>query len=226
LKKEGVFMGIPSQVEKIRESLKDYPNVRVVAAVKCLDVMKTKEVVNAGIRELGENRKEEFMQKYEALKGQKITWHYFGILQVRPKLTSAFVDCLDYLHSLTSIDLANALNNARKRKDPLKCFVQVNIASAQNKAGLDVTRVVGFIKSLARYEHLQIVGLMTTAVYTYDEEKLANYFDQMVELQKEVQDLHLPYAPCTELSMGMTNDYLIAVKHGATMVRLGTILTR
>lgn len=219
-------MGIPTQVEKIRESLRDYPNVRVIAAVKCLDIMKTKEVVNAGIRDLGENRKEEFIAKYEALKGQGITWHFFGMLQIHPKLTSAFVDSIDYLHSLTSIDLANAINKVRKKNDPLKCFVQVNIASSSNRAGLDESRVVSFIKSLAKYENIMIVGLMTTAVYTFDEELLASYFDSMVELQKEVQDLHLPYAPCTELSMGMTNDYMIAVKHGATMVRLGTILSR
>ena len=130
-------MGIPTQVEKIRESLRDYPNVRVIAAVKCLDIMKTKEVVNAGIRDLGENRKEEFIAKYEALKGQGITWHFFGMLQIHPKLTSAFVDSIDYLHSLTSIDLANAINKVRKKNDPLKCFVQVNIASSSNRAGLD-----------------------------------------------------------------------------------------
>ena len=67
---------------------------------------------------------------------------------------------------------------------------------------------------------------MTTAVYTFDEDLLESYFETMQELQKEIQALKLPYAPCTELSMGMSNDYLLAVKHGSTMVRLGSILSK
>lgn len=219
-------MSIKLQAEKIRKSLEAYPNVRVVAAVKYFDVAKTKEVVDAGILEIGENRKDTFLEKYEALKDYPIVWHYFGVIKIPPKLNQAFIDSIDYLHSLDSIDLANAINKARKKKEPLKCFVQVNIASAPNKSGLDETKVIPFIKSLAKYEKIQVVGLMTTGKYTFDDDALASYFDAMVELQKEVQELNLPYAPCTELSMGMSNDYLIAVEHGATMVRLGQILTK
>lgn len=219
-------MSIKLQAEKIRKSLEAYPNVRVVAAVKYFDVAKTKEVVDAGILEIGENRKDTFLEKYEALKDYPIVWHYFGVIKIPPKLNQAFIDSIDYLHSLDSIDLANAINKARKKKEPLKCFVQVNIASAPNKSGLDETKVIPFIKSLAKYEKIQVVGLMTTGKYTFDDDALASYFDAMVELQKEVQELNLPYAPCTELSMGMSNDYLIAVDHGATMVRLGQILTK
>ena len=219
-------MAIKDQIIKVKESLKNYPNVRIVAAVKYFDIEKTREFVEGGILELGENRKEIFMEKYEALKDYPIIWHYFGIIKIPPKLNSAFVDSIDYLHSLDSIDLANAINKARKKKEPLKCFVQVNIASCPNKAGLDETKVVPFIKSLAKYEKIEVVGLMTTGKYTFDEDAIAGYFDAMVELQKEVQALNLTYAPCTELSMGMTNDYKIAVEHGATFVRLGTIFTK
>ena len=149
-----------------------------------------------------------------------------GIIKIPPKLNSAFVDSIDYLHSLDSIDLANAINKTRKRKDPLKCFVYVNIASSPNKAGLDESKVIPFIKSLAKYEKIEVVGLMTTGKNTFDEDLIASYFDAMVELQQEVQALNLPYAPCTELSMGMSNDYKIAIEHGATFVRLGQILSK
>lgn len=219
-------MAVVDQIAKVRKSLETHQNVKVVAAVKYFDVNKTKEIVEAGITDIGENRKDSFLEKYEALKDYPITWHYFGIIKIPPKLNSAFVDSIDYLHSLDSVDLANAINKTRKRKDPLKCFVYVNIANSPNKAGLDESKVIPFIKSLAKYEKIEVVGLMTTGKNTYDEDLIASYFDAMVELQQEVQALNLPYAPCTELSMGMSNDYLIAVEHGATFVRLGQILSK
>lgn len=219
-------MAVKEQVLKVKESLSQYPNVRIVAAVKYFDLAKTKEIVDAGIIELGENRKDVFLEKYEALKAYPIVWHYFGIIKIPPKLNNAFIDSIDYLHSLDSIDLANAINKTRKRKDPLKCFVYVNIANSPNKAGLDESKVIPFIKSLGKYEKIEVVGLMTTGKNTFDEDLIASYFDAMVELQKEVQALNLPYAPCTELSMGMSKDYLIAVNHGATFVRLGQIFSK
>lgn len=219
-------MAVKDQVLKVKNSLENNQNVKVVAAVKYFDVNKTKEIVEAGILDLGENRKDTFIEKYEALKDYPITWHYFGIIKIPPKLNSMFIDSIDYLHSLDSIDLANAINKTRKRKEPLKCFVYVNIANSPNKAGLDESKVIPFIKSLAKYEKIEVVGLMTTGKNTFDEDLIASYFDAMVELQQEVQALNLPYAPCTELSMGMSNDYKIAVEHGATFVRLGQILSK
>lgn len=219
-------MSVVEQVKKIRESLKDYPNVRIIGAVKYFDIDKTIEIVDAGINELGENRKDTFLAKYEALKDRDIIWHYFGDIKIPPKLASNFIDNIDYLHSLNSIDLANAINKARKKKEPLKCFVQVNLSNNSNKSGFDESKVIPFIKHLSKYEKIEIVGLMTTAVYTFDEDLLESYFETMQELQKEIQALKLPYAPCTELSMGMSNDYLLAVKHGSTMVRLGSILSK
>lgn len=219
-------MSIKSQVEVVKNSLKETPNVRVIAAVKYFDVDKTREIVEAGINEIGENRKDSFIAKYEALKDLDIVWHYFGVIKIPPKLNSSFIDAIDYLHSLDSIDLANAINKTRKRKDPLKCFVQVNVSDNTNKSGLDETKVIPFIKSLEKYKKIEVVGLMTVAKYTYDDDLLISYYETMKELQEEIQSMHLSYAPCTELSMGMSSDYLLAVKHGATMVRLGSIFNK
>lgn len=219
-------MSIQEQVMKVKTYLKDYPNVRVIAAVKYFDVAKTKEIVEAGIHEIGENRKDTFLEKYEELKDLDITWHYFGVIKIPPKLNANFIDAIDYLHSLDSIDLANAINKTRRVKEPLKCFVQVNVSDNNNKSGLDESKVIPFIKSLEKYKKIEVVGLMTVAKYTYDDELLISYYETMVELQKEIQALNLSYAPCTELSMGMTSDYQLAVKHGATMVRLGTIFSK
>ena len=200
------------QLAKIKDTIKDYPNVRIVAATKYFDIDKTKEIIDAGIKDIGENRKD--------------TWHYFGVIKIPPKLSPSFIDSIDFLHSLDSIDLANAINKARKKAEPLKCFVQVNLSNNANKTGLNETRVIPFIKSLAKYEKIKVVGLMTIATYTFDDEVLENCFRTLKELQLEVQALNLPYAPCTELSMGMSNDYKFAVKYGATMIRIGTLLSK
>lgn len=219
-------MSIKQQVNLVRKSLENYPNVRVVAAVKYFDIEKTKEIVEAGITDIGETRKDSFIMKYEALKDLNITWHYFGAIKIPPKLNSSFIDAIDYLHSLDSIDLANAINKTRKRKEPLKCFIQVNVSDNNNKSGLNEAKVIPFVKSLEKYKKIEVVGLMTVAKYTYDDELLISYYETMKELQQEIQSLNLSYAPCTELSMGMTADYELAVKHGATMVRLGTIFSK
>lgn len=214
------------QLAKIKDTIKDYPNVRIVAATKYFDIDKTKEIIDAGIKDIGENRKDTFLAKYEAFKDLGITWHYFGVIKILPKLSPSFIDSIDFLHSLDSIDLANAINKARKKAEPLKCFVQVNLSNNANKTGLNETRVIPFIKSLAKYEKIKVVGLMTIATYTFDDEVLENCFRTLKELQLEVQALNLPYAPCTELSMGMSNDYKLAVKYGATMIRIGTLLSK
>lgn len=214
------------QLAKIKDTIKDYPNVRIVAATKYFDIDKTKEIIDAGIKDIGENRKDTFLAKYETFKDLGITWHYFGVIKIPPKLSPSFIDSIDFLHSLDSIDLANAINKARKKVEPLKCFVQVNLSNNANKTGLNETRVIPFIKSLAKYEKIKVVGLMTIATYTFDDEVLENCFRTLKELQLEVQALNLLYAPCTELSMGMSNDYKLAVKYGATMIRIGTLLSK
>lgn len=219
-------MSALEQLEKIKNNIKDYPNVRIVAATKYFDIPKIQEIIDAGIKDIGENRKDSFLNKYELLKDQNLTWHFFGVIKIPPKLSSNFIDSIDYLHSLDSIDLANAINKTRKKTEPLKCFVQVNLSNNSNKTGLNETKVIPFIKNLAKYEKIQVVGLMTIAEMTFDDEVLEGYFKTLKELQEEVQSLNLSHAPCNELSMGMSNDYKLAVKNGATMIRIGSLLSR
>jgi pyridoxal phosphate enzyme (YggS family) len=215
-------MGIKEQVALVKESMTKYPNVKMVAAAKYVGVEQTKELIEAGITELGENRADSLLEKYEALKEFPISWHFFGTLQTRK--VRDVVNKIDYLHSLDSLSLATEIN--KRSTKPLKCFVQVNVSEELNKSGLDLNKVKTFIKSLDKYPNIVVVGLMTIAKLTYDKELLAGYFKQMKKLQNEIIDLNLSYAPCTELSMGMSNDYLIALENGSTLVRLGRILLK
>ena len=201
-------MNIKEQLKKVRESIADYPDVRIVVATKYITTEQTKEVIDAGLKDLGENRTDSFLEKYEAYKdNDELVWHFFGVLQTR-KVRSV-IDKIDYLHSLDNLSLANEIN--KRRKTPLKCFVQVNISAEPNKSGVDETKVIPFIKSLSKYENIEVVGLMAIAKLTFDEDLLNSYYETMKELQEEVKSLNLPYAPCNELSMGMSNDYIVAV---------------
>lgn len=215
-------MSIKEQVQKLKESLKDYPNVNIIASTKYMEIDQTREVYEAGIHEMGENRTDLFLEKYEALKDLDIKWHFFGVLQTR-KIRDV-VNKISCLHSLDHINLANELN--KKLNEPLDCFIQINISEEPNKSGIPANKLKTFVNQLAKYDKIRIVGLMCIAKLTFDDDVLIEEFSKMQQLQKTVQDMHLDYAPCTRLSMGMSNDYKLAVKYGATDLRIGRLLIK
>ena len=136
-------MGIKEQVEIVKESLKDYPDVKVVAATKYMTVEQTEELIKCGIKDFGENRTDMFLEKYEKLKGYKdVNWHFFGVVQSR-KIRD-IVGKVTCLHSLDRLSLAIELN--KKLTKPLDCFVQVNISEEPNKQGIPANKVKTFIK--------------------------------------------------------------------------------
>ena len=212
-------MDFKKRIEEIKQETEKYKNVTIVAATKYLDLNQTKELVEAGINNIGENRTDMFLEKYEALKDYDIKWHFFGVVQSRKvKDVANKISCL---HSLDKLSTAMELN--KKLESTLDCFVQINISEEPNKEGIPANRVKPFIKSLAKCEHIRVIGLMCIAKWTYDTDVLEKQFSKMQKLKEEVEEMHLDYAPCHELSMGMSNDYKIALKYGATYVRLGRI---
>ncbi|MCM3003853.1 YggS family pyridoxal phosphate-dependent enzyme [Priestia koreensis] len=196
------------------------PNeVNIIAVTKYVSVERAKEAIEAGVQHLGENRDQGLHAKQEVIT-DPVNWHFIGSLQTR-KVKSVIHD-IDYLHSLDRLSLAEEVQ--KRASDTVKCFIQVNVAEEQSKHGLSVDEVIPFIESLHDFSHIQIVGLMTMAPHTDDQALLRHCFHTLKQLQKDVQALQLAYAPCTELSMGMSNDYEIAVEEGATYIRLGTTL--
>ncbi|MBQ7277131.1 MAG: YggS family pyridoxal phosphate-dependent enzyme [Bacilli bacterium] len=207
------------KVQAVKDSLKDYPNIKIVAASKYMTVEETRELVLAGIDEIGENRTDMFLEKYEAMKDLNVKWHFFGTVQSR-KIKDV-VNKIDCLHSLCKLPTAMELDSRLDKT--LDCYVQVNISEEPNKSGVAPAKVKAFIKQLSMCKNIRVIGLMCIAKMTFDDEVLISEFSRMQKLQKEIEDLQLDYAPCHELSMGMSNDYLIAVKYGSTCVRLGHI---
>jgi PLP dependent protein len=194
-------------------------DIRIIAVTKYVSVERAKEAYIAGIRDFGENRDEGFLQKYEAL-GSEPTWHFIGTLQSRK--VKNIIDKIDYLHSLDRLSLAEEIQ--KRAAKPVKCFVQVNVSGEKSKHGLSPHEVIPFIEKLKQFPNIVVVGLMTMAPFTDNEQQIRSCFRGLKKLQEEIQALHIPYAPCTELSMGMSNDYIIAIEEGATFIRLGTSL--
>ena len=212
-------MDFKKRILEIEQETSKYENVKVIAATKYMNVDQTKKIVEAGIKCLGENRTDLFLEKYEALKDYDIEWHFFGVLQSR-KIKDV-VNKIDCLHSLEKLSVAMELD--KKLEKPLDCFVQVNISEEPNKQGIPVNKVKTFIKSLSKCQNIRVIGLMCIAKMTYDTELLEDSFAKMQKIKEEIEAMNLEYAPCHELSMGMSNDYKIALKYGATYIRLGRI---
>jgi PLP dependent protein len=196
------------------------PNeVKLIAVTKYVSTERAKEALTAGIVNLGENRDEGLLAKWDEL-GDKPLWHFIGTLQTRK--VKNIIDKVEYIHSLDRISLAEEINKRAEKK--IKCLVQVNVSQEESKHGLAPEYVLDFIKDLRPYENISIEGLMTMAPLTDDEEQLRNCFRKLNELRQQIRNCNLDYAPCTELSMGMSNDFGIAIEEGATMIRIGTAL--
>ncbi|MFP3720464.1 YggS family pyridoxal phosphate-dependent enzyme [Niallia circulans] len=193
--------------------------VTIIAVTKYVTIERAKEALDAGIVHLGENREEGLLAKYDVLQDKPI-WHFIGSLQTRK--VKGIIDYVDYIHSLDRLSLAKEIHKRAKRT--IKCFVQVNVSNEESKHGMKPEEVIDFVKQLSEYPHIQVVGLMTMAPFTDDKEFLRECFRKLKSIQEDIKGLQLPYAPCTELSMGMSNDYSIAIEEGATMIRIGTAL--
>ena len=194
-------------------------NVHIIAVTKEVSVERTQEAINAGLTHLGENRPEGLNNKIKAI-DEPVHWHYIGSLQTRK--VKQVINQIDYLHSLDRLSLAEEIE--KRALKPVKCFVQVNVSGEESKHGLNASEAESFIKSLKDFTKIQVVGLMTMAPNTEDELLIRSVFKQLKQCQQQIADQGLAHAPCTELSMGMSNDFQIAVEEGATFVRVGTAL--
>ncbi|MBM7586755.1 pyridoxal phosphate enzyme (YggS family) [Bacillus pakistanensis] len=205
--------------EACKQSNRNPEEINIIAVTKYVSSDRAKEAIEAGIQDLGENRDEGLLNKWETL-GDKPFWHFIGTLQSRK--VKNIIDKVSYIHSLDRLSLAKEIN---KRADkPISCFVQVNVSGEESKHGLLPEDTVDFIEKLEQFENIRVIGLMTMAPHIEDETLLRNCFRKLKLLQKEVENLHLESAPCHELSMGMSNDYKIAIEEGATYIRIGTAL--
>lgn len=193
--------------------------ITLVAVTKYVSIERAEEALEAGIPDLGENRDEGLLEKWDVLQDKPV-WHFIGTLQSRK--VKNIIDKVDYIHSLDRNSLAKEIN--KRAEKPVKCFVQVNVSGEESKHGLHPEDAEEFVRSLEKYENIQIVGLMTMAPHIEDQDKLRNCFITLRKLKENIAAKKYPHAPCTKLSMGMSNDYEIAIEEGADFIRIGTAL--
>lgn len=209
--------------EKINEACKNSgrhrEDIKLIGVTKYVSIERAKEALEAGVTDLGENRDQGLLDKYEVLKDVP-NWHYIGSMQTRK--VKNVIDKITYIHSLDRVSLAEEIQ--KRSKKPINCLVQVNVSGEESKHGLNPEVTLDFIKELAAFDKVKVVGLMTMAPFTDDEQVLRGCFRKLKNLQTEIQEAELSHAPCKELSMGMSNDFMVAIEEGSTMIRIGTAL--
>lgn len=199
------------------------PKVRLVAVSKFKPAEIVKEAYDAGIRDFGENRPQELKTKSELLP-QDIRWHFIGHLQTNK--IKMIVDRVYLIHSVDSIRLLAAVNKeAAKRDIVVNCLLQVYIASEESKQGMSKEEVEEVCSQLDQYKNVRICGLMGMASFTDDKRKVEGEFEFIKRLFDVIKEKYFKENEAfKELSIGMSGDYKIAVEHGATMVRIGSMI--
>ncbi|CAM3176040.1 YggS family pyridoxal phosphate-dependent enzyme [Streptococcus dysgalactiae] len=193
-------------------------SVSVIAVTKYVDSTIAGQLIDTGIEHIAENRVDKFLDKYEALKDKSVTWHLIGTLQRRK--VKDVINFVDYFHALDSVKLASEIE---KRADhPVKCFLQVNISEEDSKHGFKVSEIEAAIEEIGKMGNIQLVGLMTMAPADASQERIVSIFREANQLRKNLQSKKRKNMPFTELSMGMSGDYSIAIQEGSTFVRIGT----
>jgi pyridoxal phosphate enzyme (YggS family) len=196
--------------------------VQIIAVTKYVSLEATGEVINQGFKQIGENRWQDAQLKWEAFHSQA-DWHFIGHLQ-----TNKVKDVLgkfQYIHSLDRLSLAVELHKkALSLNIQVPCFIQLNVSGEESKYGMAPEQLFSFAEQLRDLPALQIVGLMTMAPYEAEKESTRPVFRELRRLRDELNAKRILKEPVPHLSMGMSNDFEIAIEEGATWVRLGSVL--
>ncbi len=197
--------------------------VKLVAVTKNNGVPSMLEALSAGITAVGENRVQEMLVKHPTIQaaGKTPEWHLIGHLQTN-KVRQA-VPLTDLIHSVDSEHLAVEIDKvAAKLKKRQDVLIQVNIADEDSKFGTETGQALPLAKLISELEHVRLCGLMTIAPYCENPETVRPVFKELFQLYGELKGLHLANTDINWLSMGMTNDYMVAIEEGANLVRIGT----
>ena len=220
-------MTIKESLSEVRANIEDAKkrsplsknDVLLVCVTKTVSAERIKEVVDLGEIDLGENRVQELMSKYDELPG--VSWHLIGHLQTNK--VKYIVDKVKMIHSLDSIELAREIEKRAALLDiTVPALVQVNIAEEESKFGLKEEAVKDFLISMSEFPHLRIQGLMTIGPFLSDPEELRPVFRSLRLLSENMSSLNLPHIEMKYLSMGMSNDYQVAIEEGANIIRVGS----
>lgn len=207
-------------VKACENSRRQRDDVTLIAVSKTKPVETLKEAYDLGVRVFGENKVQELTDKYEALP-KDIQWHMIGHLQ-RNKV-KYIIDKVALIHSVDSIRLAETIEKeAAKHNITANILIEVNVAKEESKFGLMPEELDELIDKIKDFNHIQVKGLMTIAPFVENPETNREIFRSLRKLSVDISNKNVDNVNVSILSMGMTNDYTVAVEEGATMVRVGT----
>jgi pyridoxal phosphate enzyme (YggS family) len=196
--------------------------IRLVAVSKTVGAERVREAMTAGVKILGENYVQEAQKKIEAI-GHGIAWHFIGHLQTNKAKVAARL--FDLIHSVDSLSLAEELDKAAKKQGRiLPVLLQISLSEETTKFGAKEREIFRMAESLATMEGIRVEGLMTMPPYFEDPEAARPYFGALRELSERLARQKIPRILMKELSMGMSNDFEVAIEEGATLVRVGTAI--
>lgn len=219
---------VKEQLENVREEIakaceksgRDPREVTLIAVSKTKPISMIEEAMEAGQTVFGENKVQEMCSKYEELP-KNLEWHLIGHLQ-RNKV-KYIADKAALIHSVDSLRLAEAINHeGEKIHRIVPVLLEVNVAQEETKFGVSVEETEELVRSVAVLPYVKICGLMTIAPYVADPEENRPVFAKLRQLSVDIDSKKIDNVTMSVLSMGMTNDYQVAVEEGATMVRVGT----
>lgn len=194
--------------------------VTLIAVSKTKPVETLQEAYDLGVRIFGENKVQELTAKYEALP-KDIHWHMIGHLQTNK--VKYIIDKAELIHSVDSLKLAETIEKEAAKHDLIAdILVEVNVAEEESKFGMKMEEVIPFVEKVSAFPHVRVRGLMTIAPFVEDPEENRSIFADLHKLYIDIKKKNHDNDTVSVLSMGMTNDYEVAIEEGATMVRVGT----
>lgn len=212
---------VQANIEKAcKKAGRDPKEITLVAVSKIKPLSDIEELTLEGQLDFGENYVQELCEKYENI-SKPVNWHMIGHLQ-RNKV-KYIIDKVVLIHSVDSFALAQQIEKEAAKKDRIAdILIQVNIAEEDTKFGLSEEEVLHLVEEISTLKHVKIRGLMTSAPYVNDPEENRCYFKKLHQLFIDIPKKNIDNVSMEILSMGMTNDYEVAIEEGATMIRVGT----
>lgn len=206
-----------------RRSGRRREEIRLIAVSKTHPAESIRAAYAVCLRDFGENRVQEAKSKIQTLRDLDITWHMLGHLQSNKSRVAR--ELFQWVHSVDSLRLAERLAQTSDVGQPrLSVLIEVNLGGETSKAGVRSRDVAALVEGIAPLGTIELCGLMTIPPYADNPEDVRPYFRQLWELACEIESRNLPNVSMRELSMGMSNDFEVAVEEGATMVRVGTAI--
>lgn len=202
---------------------RDPETVQLVTVSKTISAEVIRQAIDAGVTVLGENYIQEARTKFDQLAALPVAWHFIGHLQTNKAKYA--VRQFDLIHTVDSSRLAAAINREAAKIDKVQSIlIQINISEEATKSGIETENVETLIREITQMDHLKLKGLMTMPPFFNAPDRVRPFFRQLREIRDRLRQLDLPGVDLTELSMGMTGDFEVAISEGATFVRIGTAI--